>query len=136
MTGAALAAAAESLIGCRFRLHGRDPANGLDCIGVLAAALAATGQTARFPTGYRVRTEHFALLPELARSHGFTPVEGNPQSGDVLFIRPGPGQLHLLIAATQPDTFVEAHAGLGRVVLTAGPTADPVLHQWRLCAGI
>ena len=33
MSAQALAEAAAALVGSRFRLHGRDPATGLDCIG-------------------------------------------------------------------------------------------------------
>lgn len=135
-SGTALAAAAEQLVGCRFRLHGRDPGSGLDCIGVLAAALAAIGRDVHFPTGYRLRTDRFARLPELAARHGFVSVSRAPAAGDVLFTRPGPGQLHLVIAATDPVDFIEAHAGLGRVVRMAGNLADPVVNQWRLRARI
>ena len=39
----ALARAAAGCLGVRFRLHGRDPATGLDCLGLLGAALVATG---------------------------------------------------------------------------------------------
>ena len=38
-TGEALATAAEQLIGIPFRLHGRNPETGLDCVGVVAAAV-------------------------------------------------------------------------------------------------
>ncbi len=34
-----LAAAALNLIGTPFRLHGRDPATGLDCVGLVAEAM-------------------------------------------------------------------------------------------------
>jgi len=134
--GHALATAAEDLVGCRFRLHGRNPATGLDCIGVLAAALCASGTKVRFPTGYCLRTERFSALPQLAADHDFGPATGSTLPGDVLFTRPGPGQLHLVIAAPLPGRFVEAHAGLRRVVLMTGPLTDPVLQRWRLGAGI
>ena len=135
LDGTALATAAAPLVGCRFRLHGRDPATGLDCIGVLAAALSAIGQEVRFPSGYRLRTDRFEQLANIAANHGFEPVFGAKLPGDVLFTRPGPGQLHLLIAAARAEDFIEAHAGLGRVVLTAGLPPDPILHHWRLRAG-
>lgn len=130
----ALAKAAESLIGCRFRLHGRDPETGLDCIGVLSAALTMLGRDAKFPTGYRLRTERYADLAAVAARHGFVPADERIRPGDVLFTRPGPAQLHLLIAATRTMHFVEAHAGLGRVVMSPGPLADPILQKWRLRA--
>lgn len=132
--GALLAEAAQGVVGSRFRLHGRDPATGLDCIGVLAAALAATGQKATFPTGYSIRTGRFDDLAALAEAHGFAPATGIVLAGDVLFVRPGPAQMHLLIAAVDPGHFVEAHAGLGRVILRPGPLIDQVLQRWRLQA--
>jgi hypothetical protein len=62
MTGDELAAQARALVGAPFRLHGRDPETGLDCLGVLAAALAACGISARLPNGYVLRNR---ILPEL-----------------------------------------------------------------------
>ena len=38
-SGAAIAAAARALVGVPFRLQGRDPALGLDCVGLVGAAL-------------------------------------------------------------------------------------------------
>ncbi|MBC2665043.1 peptidoglycan endopeptidase [Novosphingobium flavum] len=134
MEAAALAAAAEALVGCRFRLHGRAPETGLDCIGLLSAALAGMGRPAAFPTGYRLRTGSYAALPLLARDHGFAAASGPDEPGDVLFVRPGPGQLHLVIAARRAGWFVEAHAGLGRVAVRPGPLGDILVQRWRMTA--
>lgn len=127
MSGAALASAAEALAGRRFRLHGRDPATGLDCVGVLAAALARIGKAASLPTGYGLRT----LRPPPIDAEGFVMVDGAPKPGDVLLTRVSPCQLHLLIAGHH-RRFVHAHAGLKRVVLLPGPVPWPILRQWRL----
>jgi len=132
MTALALARAAESLCGCPFRLHGRDPNTGLDCIGVLAVALQLVGREVRFPSGYLLRTERFSGLVDLAAAHGFVVATGPSQPGDVLLVRPGPAQMHLLVAATRINRFVEAHAGLGRVVCRPGPITLPILQRWRL----
>jgi len=134
MSGPALAAAAEALVGRRFRLHGRDPESGLDCIGVLAASLAAIGRPVAFPSGYALRTSAYSSLPALAAEHGFVSATGATLPGDVLFVRPGPAQMHLLIAAIAPGWFIEAHAGLRRVVRRPGPILEPVLQSWRLSA--
>ena len=40
---AAIIAAARAAIGARFRLHGRDPATGLDCVGLVACAAPRAG---------------------------------------------------------------------------------------------
>ncbi len=134
MGGHDLAEAAAGLVGSPFRLHGRDPLTGLDCIGLLAAALVALGRRTDFPTGYQVRTDTFAGLASAARDHGFEPVSGPAVPGDVLFVKPGPAQLHLVIAAVAPGQFIEAHAGIGRVVVRPGPMREPIIQHWRLAA--
>ena len=42
---------ARAAIGARFRLHGRDPESGLDCVGLAGHALGITG----LPSGYALR---------------------------------------------------------------------------------
>jgi cell wall-associated NlpC family hydrolase len=129
MSGAALAAAAEQLLGVRFRLHGRDPGTGLDCIGVLAAALAAIGRPALLPTGYALRSRTLPSLEPIVAACGFAACEGAVLPGDVLMLRTGPCQHHLAIAVR--GGFVHAHAGLRRVVIA--PSLDePVVGRWRL----
>lgn len=129
--GEALAAAAEALVGAPFRLHGRDPATGLDCIGVLASALAALGRPAPLPNGYRMRTRFLPELAGIARACGFATACGSPRAGDVLILRMGPCQFHLAIAGSR-EGFVHAHAGINRVTLFDGPLEWPVAGHWRL----
>jgi len=131
MTGDDLATAAETLIGARFRLHGRDSAAGLDCIGVLSAALALCGQENVLPNGYRLRSLAEAAPDGFAVKLGFTPQTGETRPGDILMLRPGPAQVHLAIAG-HAGNFVHAHAGLGRVVAAPGPLPWPVIRQWRV----
>ncbi len=133
MTGMELAAAAERLVGCPFRLHGRDPETGLDCIGVLAAALAATGRAAPLPNGYRLRARRLPELSGFAASCGFTPAQGPCEPGDAVLVRAGPCQFHLAVTV-RGGGFVHAHAALGRVVLSDGPLPWPIIHRWRLIA--
>ena len=45
-SGAAIAAAARALVGVPFRLQGRDPALGLDCVGLVGAAMRAAARRA------------------------------------------------------------------------------------------
>jgi len=130
--GITLAQAAETLVGAAFRLHGRDPLTGLDCIGLLAAALERMGRTVRFPSGYSIRTSRYPELAALAHQHDFAPASGLIVPGDVIFTRPGPGQMHLMIRASSGDRFVEAHAGLGRVVLAGARPDDIILQRWRI----
>jgi cell wall-associated NlpC family hydrolase len=134
MSGDALARAAAALAGTRFRLHGRDPATGLDCIGLLAAALTAIGRPAPLPNGYALRSRALPGLDAVAAACGFTGAGAPLRPGDVLLARVGPCQHHLLIAAGAG--FVHAHAGIGRVIASAGPPGWPIVHHWRLVEDI
>lgn len=133
MTAANLARAAEGLVGCRFRLHGRDPATGLDCIGLLAAALQQCGCPATLPQGYPLRLCRLDnWLPDPA-SCGFVWAQPPWQPGDVVLIQPGTAQFHLAIAGAAGG-WVHAHAGLRRVVHHAQLPPGPVVHHWRFAA--
>lgn len=135
MSGAALAAAAERLVGTRFRLHGRDPAHGLDCVGLVAASLAEIGRPVVAPIRYRMRQHSIDGFLGAAAACGLTDAVGATEPGDVLVVRVGPAQHHLVIAATAGG-YVHAHAGLGHVALTpAARLSWPVEHRWRLAAG-
>ncbi|MFC0203505.1 hypothetical protein [Novosphingobium soli] len=130
MSGEALARAALSLVGAPFRLHGRDPASGLDCLGVLALVCAATGRTARLPTGYALRSRRVPDADRHAAMLGLRPAAGEIARGDVLLLRTAPCQLHLAIAVSAAS-IVHAHAGLGKVVRGPLPPTWPVLGHWR-----
>lgn len=132
MTGLALARAAEGLAGCPFRLHGRDPATGLDCIGLIDCALAGIGHKLLFPNGYALRTGIWPDLEREAEGRGFGVASGPLHPGDVMLLKPSPSQLHFTIAGTREGTWVEAHAGLRRVVVTAISDQFPVIRRWRL----
>lgn len=131
--GAALAAACLALEGAPFRLHGRDPATGLDCVGLIAAALARCGRRVEAPEGYSLRALSLAPLLRFAARNGFGPVTEieATAAGDLLLLRPSAIQAHLAVALGDGG-FVHAHAGLGRVVREAGPTSCPVAARWRL----
>jgi cell wall-associated NlpC family hydrolase len=130
MMGEALATAAERLVGAPFRLHGRCPERGLDCIGLVVVALEAVGRPARVPP-YRLRTREIGGLVAAASDAGLMEASGPVRPGDVLLVRPGPAQHHLAIAASRGG-FVHAHAGLGRVVLTPAPLPWAEDRRWRL----
>lgn len=127
--GAALATAAEALVGSRYRLHGRDPATGLDCVGLLAAALAAIGRTPALPMAYGLRLRTLPALDGFARACGLGLTDDSGRPGDVQLVRVGACQFHLLIAG-HAGRFIHAHAGLRRVVVTPGPPGWPVIHRW------
>ncbi len=129
--GLALADAAAALIGISFRLHGREPATGLDCLGVLAAALAAIGRPAVLPVAYSLRSRVGENVDAIAHNCGLVATVEPTVAGDVAFVRIGATQSHVLIAAGD-RRFVHAHAGLRRVVEHAGALAWPLAALWRL----
>ena len=130
---ARFASAAEALVGTPFRFRGRDRETGFDCVGLVLAALAEIGRPARGLTGHSMRHSSLAGHAGAAPADGFEPAAGPIELGDLVLARPGPAQVHLLIAATAGG-FVHAHAGLGRVVLTPPPCPWPIERHWRLAA--
>ena len=129
--GMALAAAAESLIGTPFRFRGHDPRTGLDCVGLVAAALANLGLPAPRLPRYSMRQQSFASQLACAADAGFGEVTDAMAAGDLVLVRPGPAQIHLGIVGIAGG-FVHAHAGLGRVVVTPPPVPWPIERHWRL----
>lgn len=126
MTPDQFAAAVEGLLGAPFRLGGRDPATGVDCVGLVACALGAEG-----PQGYGLRNSCIARHLILADRAGFAASMEPLARGDLILTVPGPAQHHLLVALRR-DLFIHAHAGLRRVVLHHGPLPWPELARWRL----
>ncbi len=126
----ALADAAVALVGCPFRLHGRDPATGLDCVGLVSAALAAAGARPIVPTGYGLRNLDIAHLLPLAEMSGLTPALGPVKAGDIMLITLPNCQHHLVISA-DTHSVVHAHAGLRRVVRQPIDPAWGVQIRWR-----
>lgn len=127
----AFARAAESFIGTRFRLHGRDPASGLDCIGLVAASLAAVGRQPAPPQGYALRNLSIQRWLGHAMRSGLVGADGPIARGDVLLVQPSPVQHHLLIAS-DPAHVVHAHASLRRVVRQPLAPGTIISAHWRL----
>ncbi len=113
---------ARGAVGARFRLHGRDLAEGLDCVGLAAWALEMDG----VPTGYGLRA-----TPDVAAmlaGAGLLRVDA-ARAGDLLLCAAGPGLLHLAVLV--PGGLVHADAGARRVVERPGEAPWPVLSAWR-----
>lgn len=131
MTGQALADAAAGMIGVPFRLHGRDPAHGLDCVGLFAAALLAIGRRHALPSGYTLRLSGSGgWIPDPAAcdcDHATGPIV----SGDVILLRLVPAQFHLAIAAADGG-WIHSHAGLRRVVHQPVLPQGEIVQHWRL----
>jgi len=124
---AALAAAAVSFVGTRFRLHGRHPDNGLDCVGLVAAAMQSAGYPAIPPQGYSLRNISVSQWLCHADQSGLMRTDA---PGDIVLCMVNPVQPHLLISV--PGGFVHAHAGLGRVTFMPAPLPWPITMQWYL----
>ena len=121
------ARAALALVGARFRLHGRDAAGGVDCVGVATAALRAAGFAGVVPSGYALRGGNperiGAMLDTVATRIDVL------RAGDVLLFSVGPGQLHL--AVKTEHGVVHADASLRRVVERPGPFPWRLIGAWR-----
>jgi cell wall-associated NlpC family hydrolase len=121
--GAAVAARARAAVGARFRLHGREAATGLDCLGLAALAYGVGA----VPSGYSLRGGDAGAVAvlldrELARGDG-------RRTGDLLLFASGPGQLHFGIGTDAG--VVHADAGLRRVVERPGVAPWVLLGCWR-----
>lgn len=116
---------ARALIGVRFRLHGRNPGYGLDCVGLVAHVFGRDS----IPTGYDLRGFREAELESALSDAGFSRLSGRAGKGDVLVMVPGPLQLHL--GVWTGTGLVHADAGLRRVVETPGWPRWEVRSCWR-----
>jgi hypothetical protein len=122
-------AAARGAVGVRFRLHGREAASGLDCLGLAALALRAAGWEGKVPSGYALRSGDAARVRAALQASGL--IEGSvPWAGDLLLLAAGPGQLHFAIDTG--NGIIHADAMLRRVVERPGTPPWPVIGRWRL----
>lgn len=119
-------ARARAMLGVRFRPQGREAAHGLDCIGVVTAAFGLRGVR----RDYALRSEDVeAFEREFAGSNFVSLVPAAVCAGDVLLVRVGHAQLHVVLLT--PDGFLHADAGLRRVTEVPGPVPWPVASAWR-----
>jgi murein DD-endopeptidase / murein LD-carboxypeptidase len=116
--------ALRSLVGAPFRLHGRDPETGLDCVGVAALVFGVSD----VPRGYSVRTADGSGVAGLVDAAGLRRVRRQPEAGDLVLVKSGPAQCHLVVMTGLG--FVHADAGVGRVVETPGLLPWPVIAIW------
>jgi murein DD-endopeptidase / murein LD-carboxypeptidase len=119
-----IVAAARALLGIRFRPQGRSAETGLDCVGVVAAAIGAE----RVPRDYALRGGSPIRLAAALEAAGLRRVQ-TIRAGDVLAMAAGHAQLHLGIFTG--TGLVHGDAGLRRVVERPAPVPWPIIHIWR-----
>lgn len=127
-----MAKKAMSLCGTSFRLHGRDQAEGLDCIGVADQCLLSIDLDSGVPNGYSVRGGSEETITAFMADIGFERFgpESRLREGDFVLVRPSPVQWHFLIRAQ--NGFVHAHGGLGKVVFCPGDAPWSIVSIFRL----
>ncbi|WP_294196752.1 peptidoglycan endopeptidase [uncultured Sphingomonas sp.] len=122
--GERVLAAARQLVGVRFRAQGRDPAWGLDCVGLVAVALARAGARVTVPHDCAQACGRCAFDPP----DDWRPCAGD-RPGDVLLCRVSAAQLHLAVRSA--DGIVHADAQARRVVARPGAVPWPIEQAWR-----
>ena len=123
-----VAAAARGCVGVRYRRQGRDPAAGLDCVGLVVVALAAAGAEVRVPGGYALRGGDPEDVARTLAAAGLRRVTA-ARAGDVLVCAGGPGALHLAIDGG--GSVIHADLGARRVVERPGAAPWPEIGRWR-----
>ena len=102
------------MVGVRFRPQGKDPATGLDCVGLVWAAYAAAGRRLVRPRNYPLRGWGLERIEEALAAADFFHAHDAMRPGDVVLISLPARQYHLGLIGR--ETFIHAHAGLRRVV--------------------
>ncbi len=116
---------ARALVGTRFRLHGRVPETGLDCVGLITCACPAI---ARPPEGYALRGGSAAGFAAMFIDNVMRQRAGDPCPGDILLLQPSAAQFHL--GVWTGESLIHADGVLRRVVETPSAPPWPVLSGW------
>jgi lipoprotein Spr len=126
--GEKIVAAARTLVGTPFRLHGRSPSSGVDCVGLALLSVRTAGVHVEEPPPYRLHAGPTPPVERWMREAGFVAAHGGG-AGDIVLVRISALQPHLVIDAG--DGVIHAHAGLGRVVIMPMPAEWRELSRWR-----
>jgi cell wall-associated NlpC family hydrolase len=125
----AIIVAVRACVGTRFRVQGRVPGLGLDCVGVVLVAAAAAGMMVAPPLAYALAADNREYLDHALAEAGCQPVAA-ALAGDILVFAPAPLRRHLGVMTAAG--MVHAHAGLGRVVEGPIDLTWPIVGRWRL----
>ena len=112
----------RALIGTRFVAQGRDPAIGLDCVGL--ALLAYDLEAAGVSDDYRLSGTHRGAILDFAKARFRRVPRARRRAGDLLLLRPGAAQWHLAIWTG--DGLIHADIASRKIVERPGPPAWPV----------
>lgn len=119
--------AARGLVGVRFVHQGRDPAIGLDCVGVAIGAARACGLSVLDREGYgRAPGDDHAqtgLIAVIAAQPCLRRVQRPPAAGDLLIMQFARVPHHVAICGG--DTVIHALGSIGRCV------EHPIDATWR-----
>ena len=119
-------ARARALLGTRFVAQGRDPAIGLDCVGLalLAYAIDPVGVS----DDYRLSGAHRGTILRLAGTNFRRVARTRMRCGDLLLLQPGAAQWHLGIWTG--GGLIHADIASRKVVERPGAAA------WRVAAAL
>lgn len=121
------------MVGAPFRPQGRDPATGLDCVGLVWAAYAAAERRLVRPVGYPLRGWSRERVEAGLAAAGFCVGVDTARVGDVALIVHPARQYHLGLLGS--ETLIHAHAGLRRVVEAPLDAPARAAVRWRLSNG-
>lgn len=116
---------ARALIGVPFRLYGRDPAHGLDCVGLI---LHCHNMLADLPPGYGLRGGTAQGYAAIFAARGLQRRTTGLAAGDIVLMQAGVAQFHLGLWCG--NSLVHADAMLRRVVETPGIPRWPMVGAW------
>jgi lipoprotein Spr len=131
VAAAEIVAAARECLGTRFRIQGRTPGLGLDCVGVGLHAAAAIGIKLPDVRDYTLSGDDQPLLDAVLASAGCLPLAPDDSSpGDFLVFMPRPRQRHLAVRTSAGMIHADIRR---RAVLEAPLPSDWLLAGvWRL----
>ena len=129
--GDLVARAAEDLVGSPFKLNGRDPRLGIDCVGLVLCALRHTGGDTIEPEPYKLRNLNIARQLRCIDVLELDSATGGIAAGDVMLFRLASTQYHLGVVSTKA-ALIHAHVGLRRVVASPLPIRWRIERHWRV----
>ncbi|MBA3729952.1 MAG: peptidoglycan endopeptidase [Sphingomonas sp.] len=113
---------ARALVGTRFVAQGRDPAVGLDCVGL--ALLAYDHDRSGVSDDYRLSGAHRRAILDLAKASFRRVARSRRRAGDLLMLCPGTGQWHL--AVWTGNGVIHADIVQRKIVERPGPPDWPI----------